>query len=165
MINALILLLQKKVNTIILGLSRPLSLNSGLATVCRNAQLIFSWIVLLALLARTGIEDRPSISWCFNESHIVQAGYRWIIGGVHHGIVILSLLISSCVHCFMPPFLFSISIFYFYFSFDFQGNYVTLADMKRIWMNRKFSYIFEARSMTNAAFFMQSLYAHCISMS
>ncbi|KAF3333858.1 Small nuclear RNA activating complex (SNAPc), subunit SNAP43 [Carex littledalei] len=35
--------------------------------------------------------------------------------------------------------------------------------MKRIWKERKFSYIFEAKPTRNSAFFMQSLYTHCIS--
>jgi snRNA-activating protein complex subunit 1 len=39
-----------------------------------------------------------------------------------------------------------------------------LSEFKRIWMERKFSYIFEARYTKNSAFFMQSLYAHCIGM-
>ncbi|KAJ4831054.1 hypothetical protein Tsubulata_001791 [Turnera subulata] len=38
----------------------------------------------------------------------------------------------------------------------------TLADMKRIWMSRKFSYIYEAKPSTGLSFFMQSLYAHTI---
>ncbi|GAV57934.1 SNAPc_SNAP43 domain-containing protein, partial [Cephalotus follicularis] len=38
----------------------------------------------------------------------------------------------------------------------------TLADMKRVWLSRKFSYIYEASPSTNLAFFMQSLYAHTI---
>ncbi|GAV64756.1 LOW QUALITY PROTEIN: SNAPc_SNAP43 domain-containing protein, partial [Cephalotus follicularis] len=38
----------------------------------------------------------------------------------------------------------------------------TLADMKRVWLSRKFSYIYEARPSTNLAFFMQSLCAHTI---
>ncbi|KAJ4772455.1 hypothetical protein LUZ62_056712 [Rhynchospora pubera] len=45
-----------------------------------------------------------------------------------------------------------------------EGNYLTLDDFKRIWIKRKVSYIFEARPPTrNSAFFMQSLYTHCIS--
>lgn len=43
-----------------------------------------------------------------------------------------------------------------------QAESTTLADMKRIWLSRKFSFIFEARPSTNLACFMQSLYAHCI---
>ncbi|XP_010250199.1 PREDICTED: uncharacterized protein LOC104592497 isoform X2 [Nelumbo nucifera] len=38
----------------------------------------------------------------------------------------------------------------------------TLADMKRIWLSRKFTYIYEGRPKTNLVFFMQSLYAHSI---
>ncbi|KAH8511008.1 hypothetical protein Peur_052632 [Populus x canadensis] len=34
--------------------------------------------------------------------------------------------------------------------------------MKRVWLSRKFTYIFEANSSTKLAFFMQSLYAHTI---
>ncbi|KAG6712702.1 hypothetical protein I3842_05G115500 [Carya illinoinensis] len=34
--------------------------------------------------------------------------------------------------------------------------------MKRVWISRKFSYIYEASPSTNLAFFMQSLYAHSI---
>ncbi|ESW27043.1 hypothetical protein PHAVU_003G168700 [Phaseolus vulgaris] len=43
-----------------------------------------------------------------------------------------------------------------------QDESTTLADMKRIWFSRKFSYIYEACPSTNLAFFMQSLYAQCI---
>ncbi|KAB1206533.1 hypothetical protein CJ030_MR7G000011 [Morella rubra] len=39
---------------------------------------------------------------------------------------------------------------------------IALADMKRVWLSRKFSYIFEASPSSNLAFFMQSLYAHSI---
>ncbi|XP_058182023.1 uncharacterized protein LOC131300281 isoform X1 [Rhododendron vialii] len=46
---------------------------------------------------------------------------------------------------------------------EFAENKLTaLADMKRIWLSRKFSFIFEASPSTNLAFFMQSLYAHSI---
>lgn len=34
--------------------------------------------------------------------------------------------------------------------------------MKRIWLSRKFSYIYEASPSSNLAFFMQSLYSHSI---
>ncbi|KAL6296790.1 hypothetical protein ACE6H2_004932 [Prunus campanulata] len=43
-----------------------------------------------------------------------------------------------------------------------EGESTSLADMKRIWLSKKFSYIYEARPSTNLAFFMQSLYAHSI---
>ncbi|XP_027192952.1 uncharacterized protein [Cicer arietinum] len=43
-----------------------------------------------------------------------------------------------------------------------QDESKTLADMKRIWISKKFSFIYEACPSTNLAFFMQSLYAHCI---
>lgn len=43
-----------------------------------------------------------------------------------------------------------------------QDESTTLTDMKRVWLSRKFSYIYEACPSTNLAFFMQSLYAHCI---
>ncbi|EOA24538.1 hypothetical protein CARUB_v10017796mg [Capsella rubella] len=38
----------------------------------------------------------------------------------------------------------------------------TFADMKSVWLSRKFSYIYEASPNSNLAFFMQSLYAHTI---
>ncbi|KAI3446888.1 hypothetical protein Pfo_003553 [Paulownia fortunei] len=38
----------------------------------------------------------------------------------------------------------------------------TLAEFKRVWLSRKFSFIFEASPSTNQGFFMQSLYAHSI---
>ncbi|KAK1400054.1 Small nuclear RNA activating complex (SNAPc), subunit SNAP43 [Heracleum sosnowskyi] len=38
----------------------------------------------------------------------------------------------------------------------------TLVDMKRIWISKRFSFIYEARPTTNIACFMQSLYSHCI---
>lgn len=43
-----------------------------------------------------------------------------------------------------------------------ENNLTTLADMKRVWLLRKFSFIFEASPSTNLAIFMQSLYAHSI---
>ncbi|XP_057420799.1 uncharacterized protein LOC130714850 [Lotus japonicus] len=43
-----------------------------------------------------------------------------------------------------------------------QDESTTLADMKRVWLSKKFSYIYEAFPSTNLAFFMQSLYAHSI---
>nr|XP_018676665.1 PREDICTED: uncharacterized protein LOC103972792 isoform X1 [Musa acuminata subsp. malaccensis] len=43
-----------------------------------------------------------------------------------------------------------------------EGNYTTLADMKRVWMAKKFSYIYEAKPTSNEAFFMQSLYSYSI---
>ncbi|KAK9268529.1 hypothetical protein L1049_000282 [Liquidambar formosana] len=43
-----------------------------------------------------------------------------------------------------------------------EGESTALADMKRVWLSRKFSYIYEASPSTNVAFFMQSLYAHTI---
>ncbi|XWS72965.1 hypothetical protein CRYUN_Cryun02cG0085200 [Craigia yunnanensis] len=43
-----------------------------------------------------------------------------------------------------------------------QSESTTLNDMKRVWLSRKFSYIYEASPSTNLAFFMQSIYAHTI---
>ncbi|KAJ0798588.1 putative small nuclear RNA activating complex (SNAPc), subunit SNAP43 [Helianthus annuus] len=43
-----------------------------------------------------------------------------------------------------------------------EGNMTLLADMKRIWLSKKFSCIFEAKPNKKLGFFMQSLYAHCI---
>lgn len=43
-----------------------------------------------------------------------------------------------------------------------QGGSTTLGDMKRVWLSRKFSFIYEASPSTNLAFFMQSLYTHTI---
>ncbi|XVE98375.1 hypothetical protein REPUB_Repub03eG0101400 [Reevesia pubescens] len=43
-----------------------------------------------------------------------------------------------------------------------QNESTTLNDMKRVWLLRKFSYIYEASPSTNLAFFMQSLFAHTI---
>ena len=45
---------------------------------------------------------------------------------------------------------------------DSQDELTTLADMKRVWLSRKFTYIYEACPSTNLSFFMQSLYAHTI---
>ncbi|KAK3229540.1 hypothetical protein Dsin_001421 [Dipteronia sinensis] len=44
-----------------------------------------------------------------------------------------------------------------------EGGLTTLAEMKKVWLSRKFSYIYEASPSRNLAFFMQSLYAHAIS--
>lgn len=43
-----------------------------------------------------------------------------------------------------------------------KGESTALADMKRVWLSRKFSYIYEASPSSNLAFFMQSLYSHSI---
>ncbi|KAE9602226.1 hypothetical protein Lal_00049947 [Lupinus albus] len=43
-----------------------------------------------------------------------------------------------------------------------KNELTTLADMKRIWLDKKFSYIYQASPSTNLAFFMQSLFAHSI---
>ncbi|KAL8223156.1 hypothetical protein R6Q57_020555 [Mikania cordata] len=43
-----------------------------------------------------------------------------------------------------------------------EGHMTLLADLKRIWLFKKFSCIFEAKPNTKLGFFMQSLYAHCI---
>ncbi|KAG0452036.1 hypothetical protein HPP92_025876 [Vanilla planifolia] len=43
-----------------------------------------------------------------------------------------------------------------------QANLKTLSDMKRLWLAKKFSYIYEARPKSNSAFFMQSLFSHSI---
>ncbi|PON99850.1 Small nuclear RNA activating complex (SNAPc), subunit SNAP [Trema orientale] len=43
-----------------------------------------------------------------------------------------------------------------------EGESTTLVEMKRAWLSRKFSYIYEASPSSNLAFFMQSLYAHSI---
>lgn len=43
-----------------------------------------------------------------------------------------------------------------------ENGSTTLADMKKVWLSRKLSYIFEARPTTNLNFFMQSLYAHTL---
>ncbi|MED6159328.1 hypothetical protein PIB30_041411 [Stylosanthes scabra] len=43
-----------------------------------------------------------------------------------------------------------------------QNESTTLADMKRVWLSKKFSYIYESSPSSNLAFFMQSLYSQCI---
>ncbi|KAL9326187.1 hypothetical protein ACSQ67_006832 [Phaseolus vulgaris] len=82
---------------------------------------------------------------------------------------------KSCVHwcdaflrCKAGFLIMNIDIDYFKLDIDeligefTQDESTTLADMKRIWFSRKFSYIYEACPSTNLAFFMQSLYAQCI---
>ncbi|KDP36450.1 hypothetical protein JCGZ_08580 [Jatropha curcas] len=43
-----------------------------------------------------------------------------------------------------------------------EGESTTLADMKKLWLSKKFSFIFDAIPSANLAFFMQSLFAHAI---
>ncbi|XP_076908431.1 uncharacterized protein LOC143565315 [Bidens hawaiensis] len=43
-----------------------------------------------------------------------------------------------------------------------EGNMTLLDDMKRLWLSKKFSCIFEAKPTSKFGFFMQSLYARCI---
>ncbi|KMZ74062.1 Small nuclear RNA activating complex (SNAPc), subunit SNAP43protein [Zostera marina] len=44
-----------------------------------------------------------------------------------------------------------------------QKRLLKFADMKRVWLSRKFSFIYEGRpNKKNTSIFMQGLYAHCI---
>lgn len=43
-----------------------------------------------------------------------------------------------------------------------RENFTTFTDMKRVWVAKKFSYIYEASPRSNSAFFMQSLFSHSI---
>ncbi|KAL6847339.1 hypothetical protein ACP4OV_023192 [Aristida adscensionis] len=43
--------------------------------------------------------------------------------------------------------------------------YTTLGDFKRVWMENKFSFVYEGRPKTNSGVFMQSLFLHCIGRS
>ncbi|KAJ1266158.1 hypothetical protein BS78_08G129600 [Paspalum vaginatum] len=43
-----------------------------------------------------------------------------------------------------------------------KENSMSLADFKRVWMAKRFSYIYEGRPSSNPGFFMQSLFLHCI---
>ncbi|KAF0894227.1 hypothetical protein E2562_037727 [Oryza meyeriana var. granulata] len=46
---------------------------------------------------------------------------------------------------------------------DYTEAYCTaFTDFKRLWMAKKFSYIYEGRPKTNSGAFMQSLFLHCI---
>uniref|UniRef100_A0A1J3HUN2 Uncharacterized protein n=1 Tax=Noccaea caerulescens TaxID=107243 RepID=A0A1J3HUN2_NOCCA len=46
-----------------------------------------------------------------------------------------------------------------------EGDLTTFTDMKRVWLSRNFSYIYEAIPNTNLAFSIQSLYSHVIGAS
>lgn len=79
---------------------------------------------------------------------------------------------KTCTKCFFKTIFRSVLLVSFYliinnelllFNFgEWQDESKTLADMKRVWISKKFSYIYEACPSTNLAFFMQSVYAHCI---
>ncbi|KAM0857357.1 hypothetical protein ACQ4PT_048540 [Festuca glaucescens] len=43
-----------------------------------------------------------------------------------------------------------------------KENCTSFTDFKRVWMAKKFSYIYEGRPKTNSGVFMQSLFLHCI---
>ncbi|XP_019183868.1 PREDICTED: uncharacterized protein LOC109178768 [Ipomoea nil] len=43
-----------------------------------------------------------------------------------------------------------------------EGGSTTLVEMKRVWLSKKFSFIFEASPSTNQACFMQSLFAYSV---
>lgn len=43
-----------------------------------------------------------------------------------------------------------------------KENCTSLFEFKRVWMGKKFSYIYEGRPKTNSGLFMQSLFLHCI---
>lgn len=43
-----------------------------------------------------------------------------------------------------------------------QGGSTAFTEFKRIWLSKKFSFVFEASPSTNQACFMRSLYAHSI---
>ncbi|KAK8965388.1 hypothetical protein KSP40_PGU010279 [Platanthera guangdongensis] len=42
------------------------------------------------------------------------------------------------------------------------GSSTTLSDMKRVWIAKKFSYIYEAKPRSNSALFMQAMFSHSI---
>ncbi|KAL0552733.1 hypothetical protein IC582_011858 [Cucumis melo] len=44
-----------------------------------------------------------------------------------------------------------------------ECGFTSFGDMKKVWIGRKFTYIFEAAPSTNLAFFMQSIFAQSIS--
>ncbi|CAN6904162.1 unnamed protein product, partial [Brassica oleracea] len=43
-----------------------------------------------------------------------------------------------------------------------EGDLTSFADMKRVWLSRKFSYVYEALPSSNLVFFIESLLAHAI---
>lgn len=43
-----------------------------------------------------------------------------------------------------------------------EGESTAFRDMKRVWLSKRFSYIYEARPPSNSSYFMQALYAHAI---
>jgi len=43
-----------------------------------------------------------------------------------------------------------------------KENNTALADFKRVWKAKKFSYLYEGRPKTNSDFFMRPLFLHCI---
>ncbi|VAI27710.1 unnamed protein product [Triticum turgidum subsp. durum] len=43
-----------------------------------------------------------------------------------------------------------------------KENCMSFTDFKRVWMAKKFSYIYEGRPKANSGVFMQSLFLHCI---
>lgn len=45
---------------------------------------------------------------------------------------------------------------------DLQNGFTSLADMKRVWKDRKFSYVYEASPTTHVGLFMQSLYGYTL---
>ncbi|GAB4828249.1 hypothetical protein Ancab_035161 [Ancistrocladus abbreviatus] len=44
-----------------------------------------------------------------------------------------------------------------------EGEFKMLGEMKRLWLSRKFSYIFDALPFANLPVFMQSMFTHCLS--
>ncbi|CAM8928344.1 unnamed protein product [Rhodiola kirilowii] len=43
-----------------------------------------------------------------------------------------------------------------------QNEFISFADMKRLWLSKKMSYIYEATPTTHVGLFMQSLYSHTL---
>ena len=103
------------------------------------------------------------------ECWFFQAGHWWTNRWIHSGIFKICDQCVSSLWWFVCKFKELASNYlvinnrYLLCNFgESQNESTTLADMKRVWLSKKFSYIYEASPSTNLAFFMQSLYAHCI---
>lgn len=130
------------------------------------AQILIFFFFFLWLLG-TGFQAQ--IKNIIYEYWFFQAGHWWTNMWIHEGIIKIHDKCVSSLCQFVCKFK-ELASSYLVINNQYllcntgesQDESTTFADMKRVWLSKKFSYIYEASPSTNLAFFMQSLYAHCI---
>lgn len=146
---------------VVLSIFRLMSIFLFLYRYNVNFYVFFDNLMVLSSQVQSRVLNHEYRYWLF------QIGYRWTYWWIHSGIdsiygqwffsFFYFLIQGACLPLFginNPRLMCNFG--------EWQDESTTLADMKRVWSSRKFSYIYEACPSTNQAFFMQSLYAHCI---